>query len=142
MLLKRLPEFLKEFDDKIGTNADIIFNIWSNFEDKIYFYENKGYIRLKYVSLTKDSYMIKIPTKFESNVILNINNKMKSTENITNITNTLRYISLLPIDEQIIEINNTTQHLISIHKTKTRDKGNYKKSIKQIMYLSRLNSII
>ena len=90
--MKRLPEFLKELDDKIGTNADIIFNIWSNFEDKIYFYENKGYIRLKYVRLTKDSYMIKIPTKFESNVILNINNKMKSTENITNITNTLRYI--------------------------------------------------
>ena len=142
MLLKRLPEFLKELDDKIGTNVDIIFNIWSNFEDKIYFYENKGYIRLKYVRLTKDSYMIKIPTKFESNVILNINNKMKSTENITNITNTLRYISLLPIDEQIIEINNTTQHLINIHKTKTRDKGNYKKSIKQIMYLLRLNSII
>ena len=140
--MKRLPEFLKELDDKIGTNADIIFNIWSNFEDKIYFYENKGYIRLKYGRLTKDSYMIKIPTKFESNVILNINNKMKSTENITNITNTLRYISLLPIDEQIIEINNTTQHLISIHKTKTRDKGNYKKSIKQIMYLLRLNSII
>ena len=142
MLLKRLPEFLKELDDKIGTNVDIIFNIWSNFEDKIYFYENTGYIRLKYVRLTKDSYMIKIPTKFESNVILNINNKMKSTENITNITNTLRYISLLPIDEQIIEINNTTQHLINIHKNKTRDKGNYKKSIKQIIYLLRLNGII
>ena len=142
VLLKRLPEFLKELDDKIGANVDIIFNIWSNFEDKIYFYENKGYIRLKYVRLTKDSYMIKIPTKFESNVILNINNKMKSTENITNITNTLRYISLLPIDEQIIEINNTTQHLINIHKNKTRDKGNYKKSIKQIIYLLRLNGII
>ena len=142
VLLKRLPEFLKEFNDKTGTDVDIIFNLWSNFEDKIYFYENKGYIRLKYVRLTKDSYMIKIPTKFESNVILNINNKMKSTENITNITNTLRYISLLPIDEPIIEINNTTQHLINIHKIKTRDKGNYKKSIKQIIYLLRLNGII
>ena len=69
---------------------------------------------------------------------------MKSTENITNVTNTLRYISLLPIDEQIIEINNITQHLINIHKNKNkrRDKGNYKKSIKQIIYLLRLNGII
>ena len=42
MLLERLPEFLKEFDDKIGTKVDIILNLWSNFEDKIYFYKNKG----------------------------------------------------------------------------------------------------
>ena len=44
-----------------------------NFEDKTYIYDNSGYIRLKYVKLTKDDYIIRIPTKFESTVILHIN---------------------------------------------------------------------
>ena len=142
VLLKRLPEFLKEFDDKIGTNVDIIFNLWSNFEDKTYFYENKGYIRLKYVRLTKDSYMIKIPTNLNLMLYLILIIKWNQQRILQILQITLRYISLLPIDEQIIEINNTTKHLINIHKNKTRDNGNYKKSIKQIIYLLRLNGII
>ena len=41
---------------------------------------------------------------------------MKTTENITNITNNLRYIWLLPEDEQLIEINNMIQYLKNINK--------------------------
>ena len=37
MILKRLPEILKEFNDEIGTNAEIFINLWSDLEDKTYF---------------------------------------------------------------------------------------------------------
>ena len=69
---------------------------------------------------------------------------MKSTENIINVTNTLRYICLLPKDELLTELDNMTQYLININKNKNkiRDKGNYRKLIKQIIYLLRLNGII
>ena len=41
---------------------------------------------------------------------------MKSIENITNVTNTLSYICLLPEDEKLIEINNMIQYLDNINK--------------------------
>ena len=37
VILKRLPEILKEFNDEIGTNAEIFINLWSDLEDKTYF---------------------------------------------------------------------------------------------------------
>ena len=69
---------------------------------------------------------------------------MKSTENITNVTNTLRYMWLLPKDELLIELDNMIQYLNNINKNKNkrRDRGNYKKLVKQIIYLSGLNGII
>ena len=148
VILKRLPEILKEFNDEIGTNAEIFINLWSDLEDKTYFYDNKGYIKLKYVKLTKVNYIVKVPTKFQSTIRLCINikhvQKMKSTENITNVTNTLRYMWLLPKDELLIELDNMIQYLYNINKNKNkrRDRGNYKKLVKQIIYLSGLNGII
>ena len=148
VILKRLPEILKEFNDEIGTNAEIFINLWSDLEDKTYFYDNKGYIKLKYVKLTKVNYIVKVPTKFQSTIRLHINikhvQKMKSTENITNVTNTLRYMWLLPKDELLIELDNMIQYLNNINKNKNkrRDRGNYKKLVKQIIYLSGLNGII
>ena len=73
MILKRSPEILKEFDDKIGTKVEIFFNFWPDFENKTYFYDIRRYIRLNYTKLTQDDYIIKVPTKFGSSVILHIN---------------------------------------------------------------------
>ena len=73
VILKRLPIILKEFNDKIGTTTEIFLNLWSELEDKTYFYDNKGYIKLKYVKLTKVNYLVKAATKFRSTVILHIN---------------------------------------------------------------------
>ena len=69
---------------------------------------------------------------------------MKSTENITNVTNTLRYMWLLPKDELLIELDNMIQYLNNINKNKNKrsDRSNYKKLVKQIIYLSGLNGII
>ena len=75
MILKRLPEILKEFNEEIGTNAEIFINLWSDLEDKTYFYDNTGYNKLKYVKLTKVNYIVKLPTKFESTIRLHINIK-------------------------------------------------------------------
>ena len=55
---------------------------------------------------------------------------MKTTENITNITNNLRYIWLLPEDEQLIEINNMIQYLKNINKNDSRHRANYRKLIR------------
>ena len=73
VILKRLSELLKEFHDKIGTKVEIFFNFWPDVEDKTYFYDTSRYIRLNYTKLTKDAYITKLPTKFESTVILHIN---------------------------------------------------------------------
>ena len=69
---------------------------------------------------------------------------MKSTENITNVRNTPRCMWLLPKDELFIELDNMIQYLYNINKNKNkrRDRGNYKKLVKEIIYLSRLNGII
>ena len=68
VILKRLPEILKEFNDEISTNAEIFINLWCDLEDKTYFYHNTGYIKLKYVKLTNVNYIVKLPTKFESTI--------------------------------------------------------------------------
>ena len=72
-ILKRLPQILKERDDKIGTKTEIFFSFWHDFESKTYFYDIRSYIRLNYTKLTLNDYIIKVPTKFASTVILHIN---------------------------------------------------------------------
>ena len=66
---------------------------------------------------------------------------MKSTEIITNVENTLRYIWLLSGDEQCIELDKMIQYLKNINKNNCY-RVNYRKLIRQIIYLSRLNGII
>ena len=73
VILKRLPEILKKFNDEISTNAEIFINLWCDLEDKTYFYHNTGCIKLKYVKLTNVNYIVKLPTKFESTIRLHIN---------------------------------------------------------------------
>ena len=67
---------------------------------------------------------------------------MKSTENITNIENTFRDIWLLSEDEQRIELDKMIQNLKNINKNNSVHRVNYRKLIRQIIYLSRLNGII
>ena len=67
---------------------------------------------------------------------------MKSTENITNVENTLRYIWLLSEDEQCIELDKMIQYLKNINKNSSVHRVNYRKLIRQIIHLSRLNGII
>ena len=69
---------------------------------------------------------------------------MKSTEDITNILNTLSYITVLPKDEQDIELRRITQNIKNINtiNKNQRYSGNYKKLLNKIVYLSELNRLI
>ena len=68
---------------------------------------------------------------------------MKSTEDITNILNTLSYITVLPKDEQDIELHRITQNIENIN-TINKDQrysGNSRKLLNKIAYLSELNGL-
>ena len=63
---------------------------------------------------------------------------MRSTEDITHIINTLSYISLLPKNEQVIELNKVIYHIRNINKDK-RFSSSYKKLLDKTKYLLILN---
>ena len=68
---------------------------------------------------------------------------MKSTEDITKILNTINYITVLPKDEQDIELHRITQNFKNIN-TINKDQrysGNYRKLLNKIVYLSELNGL-
>ena len=68
---------------------------------------------------------------------------MKSTEDITNIINTLSYITVLPKDEQDIEIRRITQNIKNVNtiNKNQRYSANYRKLLNKIVYLSELNGL-
>ena len=68
---------------------------------------------------------------------------MKSTEDITNIINTLSYITVLPKDEQDIELRRITQNIKNVNtiNKNQRYSGNYRKLLSKIVYLSELNGL-
>ena len=68
---------------------------------------------------------------------------MRSTEDITNTLNTLSYIELLPKDEQIIELRKITQNIKNTNAFNKNQiySGNYRKLLKKIIYLSKLNGL-
>ena len=59
---------------------------------------------------------------------------MEPNEDITNIINSLIYISLLPKPELFIEIFKIIQHIKNINNDK-RFSGNYKKLLKKVEHL-------
>ena len=68
---------------------------------------------------------------------------MKSTEDITNIINTLSYITVLPKDEQDIELRRITQNIKNVNtiNKNQRYSDNYRKLLNKIVYLSELNGL-
>ena len=63
---------------------------------------------------------------------------MKPNEDITNIINSLTYISLLPKQELFIEIFKIIQHIKNINNDK-RFSGNYKKLLNKVEHLLIIN---
>ena len=59
---------------------------------------------------------------------------MEPNEDITNIINSLTYISLLPKPELFIEIFKIIQHIKNINNDK-RFSGNYKKLLEKVEHL-------
>ena len=63
---------------------------------------------------------------------------MRSTEDITHIINTLSYISLLPKNEQVIELNKIIYHIRNTNQGK-RFRSSYKKLLDKTKYILILN---
>ena len=63
---------------------------------------------------------------------------MEPNEDITNIINSLTYISLLPKPELFIEIFKIIQHIKNINNDK-RFSGNYKKLLNKVEHLLIIN---
>ena len=68
---------------------------------------------------------------------------MRSTEDITNILNTLSYITVLPKDEQDIELRRITQNIKNINtiNKNQRQSVSYRKLLNKIVYLLELNGL-
>ena len=69
-MLCKLPKKLNEMSIKIGDNNSSFLNFWSDFEDKLYFLDVRGFIKLDFVKLTNDNYLIRLTTNFSNNVYL------------------------------------------------------------------------
>ena len=68
---------------------------------------------------------------------------MKWTEDFTNTINILSYITVLPKDEQDIELRRITQNIKNVNtiNKNQRYSGNYRKLLNKIVYLSELNGL-
>ena len=72
MILHNLPCYFKKLNIKINESEERFVNFWSDFNDNDYFYDTRGYIRIKYTKLSIDKYLVGIPVKNGSTVVLNI----------------------------------------------------------------------
>ena len=72
MILHNLPCYFKKSNIKINESEERFANFWSDFNDNDYFYDTRGYIRIKYTKLSIDKYLVSIPVKNGSTVVLNI----------------------------------------------------------------------
>ena len=68
---------------------------------------------------------------------------MKWTEDFTNTINILSYITVLPKDEQDIELRRITQNIKNVNtiNKNQRYSDNYRKLLNKIVYLSELNGL-
>ena len=62
----------KKLNIKINESEERFVSFWSDFNDNDYFYDTRGYIRIKYTKLSIDKYLVSIPVKNGSTVVLNI----------------------------------------------------------------------
>ena len=81
VLLQNLPSYLKKIDLKINENKGHFVNFGTNFFGNKYFYDTRGYIRINCSKLTNNNYMVSIPIKNGSKVVLNLDIKIKLYNN-------------------------------------------------------------
>ena len=127
IILSKLAKKLKESNHKIGDKDNCFFNFWSDFED---FLDVRGFIKLDYVKLSNDKYLVRIPTNFSITVYLNTDISdiqiMISNAYHDYINNILSYIHFLPFDEQIRKCNTFLDNFINNQDQIFANKKQYK----------------
>lgn len=119
VILHKIPNYLSQLENKIGDKEFFLFSFWDELQDNTYFDDIKKDIQIIYIKLTDNIYQVRTLVKnslVDVTSYININKKIKFLKNVyilmktsvdaTYITNTLSYIHLLPLDEQIEHFNN------------------------------------
>ena len=75
VILLNLPWYLKELNLKINESDERFINFWSDFNDNHYFYNTGGFMRIKYVKLSNNGYLVSIPVKNGQTSRINIDIK-------------------------------------------------------------------
>ena len=75
VILLNLPCYLKELNLKINKSAESFIEFWSDFNDNRYFYDTRGFMRIKYVKLSNNGYLVSIPVKNGQTIRINIDIK-------------------------------------------------------------------
>ena len=78
VILLNLPCNLKELNLKINKSAESFIEFWSDFNDNRYFYDTRGFMRIKYVKLSNNGYLVSISVKNGQTIRINIDIKKKS----------------------------------------------------------------
>ena len=74
-ILLNLPFYLKELNLKINESDECFINFWSDFNDNRYFCYTRGFMRIKYLKLSNNGYLVSIPVKNGQNISMNIDIK-------------------------------------------------------------------
>ena len=75
VILLNLPCYLKELNLKINKSAQSFVELWSDFNDNRYFYDTRGFMRIKKVKLSNNGYLVSIPVKNGQTIRINIDIK-------------------------------------------------------------------
>ena len=71
ILLDKLPWDLKETNIEIGVGKVLFINLCDRFEEeKKYFYEDIGLIKIECIKLPNDTYLVAIPVKIQINTYI------------------------------------------------------------------------
>ena len=75
VILLNLLCYLKELNLKINKSPESFREFWSDFNDNRYFYDTRGFMRIKYVKLSNNGYLVSIPVKNGQTIRINIDIK-------------------------------------------------------------------
>ena len=75
VILLNLPFYLKELNLKKSESDERFINFWSDFNDNRCFYDTRGFMRIKYIKLSNNGYLVSIPVKNGQTIRINIDIK-------------------------------------------------------------------
>ena len=72
VILLNLPCYLEELNLKIRESDEHFIDFGSDFNDNRYFYDTRGFMRIKCVRLSNNGYLVSIPVKTGQTIRINI----------------------------------------------------------------------
>ena len=70
VILLNLPCYLKELNLKVNESDERFINFWSDFNNNRYFYDTRGFMRIKHIKLSNNGYLVSISVKIDEKFVL------------------------------------------------------------------------